>query len=152
MRDTATVVERFMAKVIKSPDGCWLWSASKNPKGYGWFTLDGKVLFAHRASLLLLRDIALRQGDLVCHHCDVPSCVNPDHLYVGTAASNTADMIRRGRHAPPRGLANGRAKLADVDVARIRARAQSGESKKSIARDLHLHPSYVGRLVRGVRR
>ncbi|TYP82056.1 helix-turn-helix protein [Blastococcus xanthinilyticus] len=86
------------------------------------------------------------------HRCDNPPCCNPQHLYAGTPAQNTDDMVSRGRQVAPRSLANGRAKLSDADVAAIREAHAAGESCKAIGRRLDLHPSYVGRLVRRVRR
>ncbi len=78
--------------------GCWLWLGHITSKGYGRIGLGGRGRFmaAHRASFLLSNG-HIPSGSMICHRCDTRSCVNPAHLYAGTAKDNTADMIRRGR-------------------------------------------------------
>jgi hypothetical protein len=89
-------VERFWSKVSKS-DGCWLWIAYRDEKGYGAFGFKGKVQRAHRVAYeLALGPIA--PGMHVLHSCDNPSCVNPSHLRLGTHADNMRDRIERGRN------------------------------------------------------
>lgn len=87
----------IMRDSIPEPNtGCWLWLGALDPKGYGraYDPRRGSI-FAHRLSLMeKVGDI----GDLYAlHKCDQPSCVNPDHLFPGTAQDNTDDMIRKGR-------------------------------------------------------
>jgi hypothetical protein len=77
-------------------DDCWLWKAATNRKGYGLISLNGKLRRAHRIAYELTYGPAPK-GLLVLHHCDNPSCCNPTHLFVGTAANNTEDMIAKGR-------------------------------------------------------
>ena len=75
---------------------CWIWTAHKYPKGYGQFGFNGKVTAAHRVSWILHYG-PIPEGLLVCHRCDNPSCVNPEHLFLGTAKDNAEDMGRKGR-------------------------------------------------------
>lgn len=94
--------ERFWAKVQKT-DGCWLWTAKRDADGYGRFwdgtympSGHGRMVGAHQFSHAIATGIE-RGGLCVLHRCDNPPCVNPDHLYLGTVADNSRDMIARGR-------------------------------------------------------
>lgn len=90
-----TPLARFEAKVLKT-EGCWLWQGGLFPKGYGSFWLDGKNRTAHRVAYELY--VGKVPSDLiVCHRCDVRSCVNPHHLFLGTDQDNADDRERKGR-------------------------------------------------------
>lgn len=90
-----TTEERFWAKVQKT-DNCWNWLASRGTYGHGVFGFDGKSTAAHRYSYQLHKGI-IPEGLLVCHTCDTPGCVNPEHLFLGTYKENMEDMSRKGR-------------------------------------------------------
>lgn len=89
------LAERFWQKVKKS-DSCWEWQGANVPKGYGIIGKDGRNQYAHRVSWELHTGV-IPKGLLVCHHCDNPKCVRPDHLFVGTHQDNLRDMSRKGR-------------------------------------------------------
>lgn len=96
-----TLQERFSDKFIPEPNsGCWLWTAAATKQGYGVFNMDGSGIGAHRASWIM-ENGDIPDGLCVCHKCDVPSCVNPEHLFLGTYKENTQDMIRKGRRVEP---------------------------------------------------
>ncbi len=87
---------RLLTFVLPGENGCWEWHGSRNDNGYGQFYFRGKAWRAHRAAYALFTG-EIPDGLFVCHHCDNPSCVNPDHLFLGHAAVNVRDMVRKGR-------------------------------------------------------
>ncbi len=91
-------LRRLQSKFIHDPhSGCWLWQGSLTSDGYGRFWLIDRHVRAHRASYEL-RYGPIPEGMVVRHKCDVPQCVNPDHLELGTQADNNRDIVTRGRH------------------------------------------------------
>lgn len=126
--------DRFWAKVYPCPiTGCWLWGAGPFPNGYGCFKWQRVSRRAHRHLYLTLFG-PIPEGLLVCHTCDVPLCVNPDHLFLGTVQDNADDMIRKGRNAPPTaGTTNAMATLDDQRVTEIFALRRMGWTHRRIA-------------------
>lgn len=125
--------------------GCWLFDGAKNYKGYGQLRIGtralGVIVSAHRASYFaFVGDIA--PSMMVCHSCDRPNCVNPSHLYVGTALDNNRDRERRGRR-DVKGERHPNAKLTDRDVAVIR---RGGKADVQFARELGVDRALVRRV------
>jgi hypothetical protein len=93
----------IMAWSIPEPNsGCWLWERACQSRGYGQVTVDGKVVLAHRASFEAFNDVSLDRHQKVCHGCDNPICVNPEHLFVGTQSDNMQDCVKKGRIKTPK--------------------------------------------------
>lgn len=96
-RSKKTLIERFEEKIFPEPNtGCWLWGGYAQ-LGYGTFGIGNQISrLAHRVSFNLYRG-EIPKGKKVCHSCDVTSCVNPDHLFLGTQKQNVHDMLSKGR-------------------------------------------------------
>jgi len=147
-----TVLERVLAKTEIIPEcGCWIFMGQLNKQGYGRIGRGGRnggLAFTHRITYqYLVKDIPY--GMHVLHKCDVPSCCNPHHLFVGTDADNNADMISKGRAVYVRGEQQGIAILTEQLVRQMRASRLAGESVKSIAQRLSIkyhtaHKAIVG--------
>lgn len=118
----ADTLARFEAFVVPEPNsGCWLWLGALNKHGYGKFSLEGRVLGAHKASWKIHKGRRIRKGLYVCHKCDTRCCVNPDHLFLGTPRANYLDCKRKGRLVIQRGSAASNATLNEQQVAAIMA-------------------------------
>ena len=133
-------------KYIKKTPICWIWTGAVN-NGYGYFTLTDprRNMLAHRFSYELHVG-PIPDGMMVCHECDNPACVRPDHLFLGTSQDNTDDMISKGRQKPVRGEKSWNARLSESDIQAIRRRLASGESQVSIAGDYNVHQTHISQI------
>jgi hypothetical protein len=129
----------FDQKVRRS-DGCWIWTGALDTKGYGRFVTGRKrdhsqrLVAAHRLAFLRSKG-PIPPDTLICHRCDTPACVRPDHLFAGSQSDNVRDAWEKGRsnwqrhgNAKRVGVENGRAKLTPGQVQEIRRRFVSGMS------------------------
>ena len=109
--------ERFWAKVKKGPK-CWIWTGSRTPFGYGRLGINGISTVASRLSWLMSRG-QMPSGDMmICHHCDNPPCVRPEHLFLGSPKANQHDRYRK--HGPTN------SKLTREQILQIRDRHEEG--------------------------
>ncbi len=132
---TPEEIARFWSHVDKTEDDqqCWLWRASGSDEGYGHFSLRrnnrGICALAHRMAWAITNGPILN-GLSVLHRCDVPSCVNPNHLWLGTQAENMADMIQKKRL--PVGVKRWNNRFSEADVLDMRDLRNKGWKLKEI--------------------
>jgi hypothetical protein len=163
------LAERLWSKVDKrGPQDCWLWRGSRGMcgKGHGQIGLGRrKRLQTHRVSWTLQHG-AIPPGLLVLHHCDVPHCVNPAHLFLGTQKDNMQDAKAKGRvrsvnpsgdahwtrkrpERLARGERHGSAKLTADQVREIRERYASGVPQKHLVNDYSVSKSQISKILLG---
>ena len=136
---------RFRNKVAPPDEnGCHLWTASTNQQGYGRFRYIGRIVKAHRYAAGMVdwpKEIQTR------HLCNVPACVNPEHLTFGSNADNMRDKVEADRQA--KGTDNGQAKLTEEQVLEIRRRyADGGVTQQSLGDEYGLHHTTISQIVR----
>ena len=135
--------ERFWANVVHEGD-CWVWRGGRDADGYGYLKVSGKQVRAHRFAYEMYRGAA--PGPMfVCHTCDNPPCVNPSHLFLGTAIDNARDAAGKGRMARLIGEANPRSLPRSVVV----AVAAAPGSQREVARRLGVAQATVSRIRAG---
>lgn len=144
---TVRDVSRFVRLIDRSGQ-CWTWTAAKDKDGYGLFKVRGKMVRAHRVAVYLATG-KWPGKSLVCHVCDNPSCVNDEHLFIGTPQDNSSDMVRKGRSFIPAGESHPMAQLTAADVQAIRRRVALGrETQAEIAADYGITHSNVSAIAR----
>ena len=155
------IEERFLRKVNKTSE-CWLWLAATDRDGYGQFTYNGKQQRAHRISWIL-HNGEIPDGMFVCHRCDVPGCVRPDHLFIGSVKDNAEDCNAKNRQASgmthgsytrpenrPRGTNNGKSKMMDSAIIEMREMYATGNwSQSDLAVKYGVTQVTVSHIVRG---
>lgn len=144
-RKRKTSIERFEAGIRKDAQ-CWIWIAYRLPSGYGYFWDGKRREYAHRVSWRTFRG-EIPEGLHVLHRCDIPACVNPDHLFLGTAKDNRQDAIRKGR--VPMNERHPHAKLSQKSAREIRNARSNGETYKEIARRYGVNKNTVRALCLG---
>jgi hypothetical protein len=141
---------RFWAKVNKT-EGCWLWTASTVKFGYGQFGVSKTIhKNTHRLSWEIHRG-PIPAGMYVCHACDVPACVNPAHLFLGTQRDNVLDCVRKGRARRTRmlGEKNHNSKAPTISPERIKEMFAGGVGVREIAPLAGVSKSTVFNIVSG---
>lgn len=142
------LMSRLWSKVdkVSNQNGCWIWTRSKSKKGYGQFGIGRNQFLVHRI-LLTLKESRCIDGFLACHHCDNPSCVNPDHLWVGTTQENTLDMLKKGRSL--KGEDHPMRTLNKDFVIKIRLLYEGGgHSHSTLAKMFSICPATIGKILR----
>lgn len=155
----ANTPESLWNHVLKT-ETCWLWTGRCGP--YGRITVRRQAWLPHRLAYTLVYG-PIPDGMCVCHHCDRPGCVRPDHLFLGTKADNSHDRDAKGRQIAPRGHRNGNAthperrprgeahgcaKLTATSVLAIRARIASGQAtRRGIAAEYGMSRDTIEKIV-----
>lgn len=155
------LVSRFYSFLrLDKESECWEWQGAKNKglKPYGYFQLydkknkKRKLAYAHRISWNLHRG-EIPHKLCVCHTCDNPMCVNPEHLFLGTYKDNMQDAVKKGRMNEevqyPKGEKHPHSKLSRDDVLRIRRLKRLGMSNKEIAQEYNIGHNYASLVARG---
>ena len=146
------LMARLFGRTAVAAGGCLVWLGFRNKAGYGQIRVRSpanKLLLTHRVVWMAANG---DPGPLdVCHKCDNPSCVNIEHLFVGTRAENMADMAAKGRGGNTRGILSGKAKVTEADVSRMAAMRKGGAKQAEIATVFGLHPAHVSRILSGKR-
>lgn len=139
---------RFLSKT-KIVNNCWIWTAGKRRKGYGTFSVNGKIQGAHRVSYELFNG-PITPGLFVLHKCDIPACVNPTHLFLGNNTDNYLDMKakNRQRYAPASGEASGTSKLTYEQVDQIRQKyVPRIYTQQRLANEYGVHQAVISRVL-----
>jgi hypothetical protein len=115
-------LDYFKARSTPEPNtGCWLWDMATNRRGYGVFGVGRGCVQAHRGAFYAAN--GYQATNFVCHKCDTPACVNPEHLYDGTPSENLKDAYRKGR----------KGKIPATEIPKIRQMIASGVTHSKIA-------------------
>lgn len=143
--------ENWLKKVEKT-DGCWLWTGAKNASGYGLYTWreGGKshCMGAHRAGYILTHGDIDRDVQC-CHRCDNPGCVNPEHIFLGSAKDNAQDMLAKGRHSKTRKPHTRQRKFTNDQIA---AMASDPRELGEVAQAFGVSKSYLRMIRNGTRK
>lgn len=153
IRKIKPIESRFWPKVTKTAT-CWLWTGGKSGFGHGTILNSGYLkespyrsnVFAHRVSYQMAYG-PIPSGLCVLHSCDVPSCVNPSHLFLGTKLDNMQDMRAKGRDKL--GLELPQTKLTNIEVAEIR---ESSETQRALAKKYGVSQPLICAIKKGNRR
>ena len=139
--------ERFWNRVQKGPD-CWLWTGSRNFEGYGnfWARLNGQQFYRAHRFRWALEHGPIPDGKFICHTCDNPSCVNLEHLWLGTHQDNYRDRDMKERNIY--GERHHSSKLTYEQVLEIFDSAEPNHSK--LGRQYGIHPTNITKIKRGI--
>ena len=133
-------INDYWTKVNKETStGCWEWTGKLNRDGYGGFTMNHEWMHTHRWSMIFQGHNI--KGLVVCHKCDNPKCVNPDHLFLGTQQDNIKDMHNKKRYR------TNDTKLSKEDIDYIRT---SGLSLSKLSEKLNISTTYAHNIRRGI--
>lgn len=144
---------KYADRISVTPDGCWQWTGSISVQGRARIGISGRRLLAYR---VVYEELVapIPDGLHCCHRCDNPACVNPDHIFLGTARDNMQDCAskRRVRGGGPRGQANPLAKFTDEQIADMREDLSKGARQIDLVRKYGISRSHACRIAHGAAR
>lgn len=147
-KDTRPLAVRLAEHThVNHATGCHLWLGYRVADGYGHLKVNGIARRVHRIAWEI-ENGPIPKGLSVCHKCDVPNCINPRHLFVGTTADNYADMVAKGRRRVPFGKEHWSARLSEEAVRSIRS---DRRTQQQIADEFGVSRSLVGLIKSGAR-
>lgn len=132
----------------RDPEGCWLWTRSKDRHGYGHFHFNGRIRMVHRVVYHLVFGVD-PVGLVVMHKCDQRACINPRHLVLGTQLDNIADRVAKGRNGAAYGERASTAKLTYETVKQLREDRRNGAGLSRLAKKFGISKTQASRIVRG---
>ena len=155
-RDYCDFKCRLLKDILICENGCWEWQGLLN-KGYGYFTQriintnKRKMYFAHRVSYEIFNGKFDESLD-ICHKCDNPKCVKPNHLWIGTHKDNMNDMTSKGRRVYNKnyGEKNGSSKLKEIEVKQIKKLISEKNSFASIARKFNVSSNCIEQINKNI--
>lgn len=130
---------------IKKQDGCWIWQGSKSSSFYGKVRINGKTFSTHRASYFVFNG-DIPEGLWVCHKCDTPLCINPEHLFLGTASENRRDAMSKNRLKSIIGENNNQARFTKLQIDEMRALRSDGFTYERLSRIFNCSYTHLYRI------
>ncbi len=146
---SAEDIDRFFSKIpsIVENNECWEWQGTLHKSGYAIFSVGYRNFYAHRVSYCIATGTDPQNMD-VCHSCDNPKCVNPNHLFLGSHLDNMRDCFKKGRMVSFKGSKNGTSKLKEVQVIDIRRRyANGGVLMRELADEFRVSLGLISHIV-----
>lgn len=142
----ASLLQLLMRHVQIVENGCWLWTGAKDTAGYGRVNkATYEESLAHRAVYLCVKG-SINPNLHLCHHCDTPACVNPEHMFQGTNAENMSDAKRKKRRLGEK------RKISDELIQAALQAVRNGRSQREVARQFQISESYLSQIKTGTRR
>lgn len=140
------IIDKFYSRIeFRDNSDCWWWTGPKTPSGYGCFAPKHKVMYSTHRLAWEINKGPIPTGMHICHICDNPPCVNPDHLFIGTNQDNVNDRVAKGRQQ--RGQSHGQSILTEDHITQIRALVHYGVKQTTLARMFGVKRSTVNEAV-----
>lgn len=137
---------RLLSKIEKKENGCWEWQRFKTYQGYGWSAIKEKTMSAHRHSYIIFKG-EIPEDKFVCHKCDNPGCINPDHLFLGTQKENMLDKSRKKRCQNTKGSLHPLSRFNENDIVKMKKLYKKGLSQTKIAKIYKCDQSHISRIM-----